>query len=76
MPSIEKMKKSVIVTDPQGNETEYASQTDAVRAIGCSQSSISAMCRGYMSSWRNYRVRFKVAETQPIIKPIGAEPCL
>lgn len=72
----DKMKKAVIVTDPSGHETEYRSQTDAGRAIGASQSSVSAMCRGYMQSWRGYRVRFKTAEPEPVVKPIGAEPCL
>lgn len=55
--------RRVIMTSPEGLETEYASQSAAVKALECmgvglAQSVISEMCRGKRAHKQGWKARW------------------
>ena len=58
-----KLRKSVIITMPDGTEKTYVSQSMASKEIGLEQSVISRLCRGKIESAGAYKARF--AEVTP-----------
>jgi hypothetical protein len=54
------MYKPVIVTRPDGTETEYMSMRHATDGEGIPQGYVSKLCNGRTPQWRGFRVRYKI----------------